>query len=122
MEGLEREDKKTGNAKTAKTVKTAGIVVTYILYALPIPLSVVSWIGTLMAVANLGATDWTTLSAWMHGSVAIVAMLAAGTYPVTYLVSLTAAIKDRSSAKRYWPLYHILAAIVLLALWTGLDH
>ena len=115
MDQDERKDKKDG--KTG----AAGFIGLYILYALPIPLSLVSWIGTLMAVANIGATDWSTLSAWTHGSVAIVAMLAAGAYPVTYFVSLLAAMKNRSSAKRYWPLWHILAAIVLLALWTGLD-
>ena len=101
--------------------KKAGIAGRFILYALPIPVSVFSWIGTLMAVANIGAEDWTTVQAWMHGLAAIAAMLAAGAYPVTYLVSLISTIKDRSSAKRYWPIYHILAAIVLLALWAGFE-
>ena len=108
----ERKDKKTG---------VVGIIGLYVLYALPIPLSVASWIGTLMGVANIGATDWTTFPAWIHGSVAIVAMLAAGAYPITYLISLVSTIRDRSSAKRYWPICHILAAIVLIMIWTGLD-
>ena len=100
----------------------AAIIIIFILYALPIPLSLASWIGTIMAIAAIGMEDWASGSAWIQAIVAGIAMLVAGTYLVSYIISLIKTLKNKKLSKvSLLPLLHIIITILLLAVWFGLN-
>ena len=104
-----------------KKSKTA-IIIIFILYALPIPLSLASWIGTIMALAAIGLEDWASVSAWVQAIAAGIAMLAAGTYLISYIISLIKTLKNKKLSKvSLLPLLHIIITILLLAVWFGLN-
>ena len=94
----------------------------FILLALPIPVSVVSWIGTIMAVANIGMTNWAKPGESLQGIVALMTMVLAGTYLFTYSFSL---IKTRASKKlslvSFLPIAHLLLTVAFMFLWNYLN-
>lgn len=56
--------------------------------ALPIPVSMITWIGTLISVANIGATGTEGIFGTIHEIVAVLSMILAGTYAISYGCSL----------------------------------
>ena len=104
--------------KESKTV----IIIVYVLYATPIPFSLISWAATIMAIAAIGMEDWTKASAWIQGIFAFSAMLVVSLYLVSYIVSLSGTIgKKRLSKISLLPLIHIIAAIILVSVWFWLE-
>ena len=94
----------------------------FILLALPIPVSLVSWIGTVISIANIGMTDWAKPGESLQGIVALITMLLAGTYLFTYSFSL---IKTRSARKisfvSFLPILHLLLTVAFMFLWDYLN-
>ena len=94
----------------------------FILLALPIPVSLVSWMGTIISIANIGMTDWAKPGESLQGIVALITMLLAGTYLFTYSFSL---IKTRASKKlslvSLLPVLHLLLTVVFMVLWNHLN-
>ena len=92
------------------------------LLALPIPLSLASWIGTIMALAAIGMLDGTEPNPILTPLVAFGTMLIAGTYVVTYMLSLILTWRKK---KLYWasalPLLHIGLFMVGYYLWSALE-
>lgn len=98
------------------------IILLFILLALPIPFSLISWIGTLMSVVNIGMTNWSEFSEFIQGAVALITMFLAGTYLVTYFLSLKVTLKNkRISLISLSPIFHIALFGIFLALWMGLN-
>jgi hypothetical protein len=90
--------------------KPKGIIIFwFILFALPIPLSLLSWLGTIMALA--GHVDWSESFIMLKLVLAGAFYLLAGTYPITYIVSL--ALTSVTTPEKIWrwmllPLWHII--------------
>lgn len=85
------------------------VILLFILFALPIPLSLISWIGTIISVANMSMINWSILSECLQGIVAVIAMLLAGTYLVSYIISLCATWKNKKiTIISFLPLFHIV--------------
>ena len=94
----------------------------FILLALPIPVSLVSWMGTIISIANIGMTDWAKPGESLQGIVALITMLLAGTYLFTYSFSL---IKTRASKNlslvSFLPVLHLLLTVAFMVLWNHLN-
>ncbi|MCL1820584.1 MAG: hypothetical protein FWG36_08030 [Oscillospiraceae bacterium] len=87
----------------------------FILFALPIPISLISWIGTLISVANIGAMKGSVL---IRG-IALITMLLAGTYTGTYIFSLVKTLKKKEiSMVSLLPLLHIALFLIFMYLWS----
>ena len=54
------------------------------VYALPLPISLVSILGTIISIANIGASNNDSVSLTV---IAVISMILAGTYLVTYTVT-----------------------------------
>lgn len=91
--------------------------VVMILQALPIPLSLVSILGSLISLANIGMTaelssPWTVVCA-------VVTMILAGTYVIPFAV---AAVVTFSRKRLGWvsalPVLHLLVTAVFCVMWV----
>lgn len=99
------------------------LILFFILLAIPIPLSLISWLGTIMAVASIGMSNVTSVLDVMLTIVSFITMAIAGTYPVTYVLSLTITLKHKkSSILSFLPVFHILLFFVLFHLWIFLEN
>jgi len=80
----------------------------FILFALPIPVSLFSWIPTIMHLASFGEINpegWE----WLSHIIVMIPMLLAGTYSISYIVSLRYAIINRKITPiTFLPLLHIV--------------
>lgn len=86
------------------------------MFGLPIPFSLLSWIGTLITVANIGAVA----GVW-NKVIALSAMVAVGIYPVTYGIGLGFTLKKKRVGFLAWlPLLHIVFAGALMGIWSML--
>lgn len=96
------------------------ITILFILFALPIPLSLMSWIGTIISIANIGMSDWGKEGVSMI--IAIATMVMAGTYLITYIVSTIITVKKKAlSFFSLLPLIHIFLFVILYFTWEWLE-
>ena len=81
----------------------------FILLALPVPLSLLAWFGMLMSVEYIGTTpfDFATF-------IALITTLIAGTYLITYIVSLVLAIEKKSMRYSWFCVGHIGLLMIFL--------
>ncbi|MBQ3507942.1 MAG: hypothetical protein IJA91_05265 [Clostridia bacterium] len=88
-----------------------------ILQALPIPLSLMTIIGSLISLANLGMTaeqysPWTAVCA-------VVTMILAGTYVIPYVVAaVMTAVRKRLGWVSFLPVLHIVMTAVFCVMWV----
>ena len=88
------------------------IVLLIVVFALPIPLSLLSWIGTLISIANIGMTY--RIHGALYTYLFIAAMLLAGTYLITYVIFLLITLKKKSiSLISLLPLAHIILFLLI---------
>ena len=98
------------------------LIAVFVLFALPIPLSMVTWIGTIISVADIGMTDTSTFSEWIQTIVALITMLLAGTYLITYIVALVLSWKKQKlTVLSFLPLMHIALFGICLSVWMWLN-
>lgn len=91
-------------------------IVLFILLALPIPFSLLSWIGTIISVASIGMVDWNIFSELIQTLAMLIVMILAGTYTITYIISLLITLKKkRISLISFFPLLHIILFGIALA-------
>ncbi len=95
-------------------------VIYYIIMALPIPISLVSWIGTLISVADMGMTKINGIIEFIYCVVALLTMLLAGTYAITYCYSLLN-IKKKKAIITLLPILHIIITGVMLFIWYSFE-
>jgi len=102
--------------------RITSIIILFVFFALPIPISLFSWIGTIISVANIGMTDWSSFSESIQGLVALITMLLAGTYLVTFIISLVITLKAKKiSLLSFLPLMHIILFGIFLGVWSWLN-
>jgi hypothetical protein len=98
------------------------IIILFIFLALPIPFSLLSWLGTLLSIANISMVDWSEFSQCIQGIIALITMLLAGTYLITYAISLEAIISTKKvSIISFLPILHIILFSSFLGVWMLLN-
>ncbi len=103
-------------------MKKTMCVIYYILMALPIPVSMITWIGTLISVANIGATGGEGVLGTIHEFVALLSMLLAGTYLISYVVSLIRMVMVRKvTFSMFLPILHIIITCICMWGWSCFD-
>lgn len=91
------------------------IIITFILQALPIPISLISIIGSLISLANIGMAE-STLSAVF----AVITMLLAGTYAISYVAALiTTIIRRKIHVYSFLPVIHLALTALFMFLWEN---
>lgn len=91
--------------------------VVMILQALPIPLSLITILGSLISLANIGMTaeqysPWTVVCA-------VVTMVLAGTYVVPYIAAaVVTAVRKRLGWVSFLPALHLLVTAVFCVMWV----
>ena len=92
------------------------VIILYIIQALPIPFSLVSIIGTIISLANIGMAE-----SVFQAIVSILAMVLAGTYIITYIISLIiTSTKKKIKFYSFLPVVHMIVAIACFVLWSNL--
>lgn len=98
------------------------IIIMFVFFAFPIPVSLISWIGTIISVANIGMVEWSKLRESLQALIALVTMLLAGTYLFTYIISLGKTLKNKKiSWVSFLPVVHIALFSLSLGLWKWID-
>lgn len=95
------------------------VIIMYLILALPVPISLLTWIGTIMSVASIGMLKIDNVGVLITTLVAFSAMILAGTYPVSYSVSLYKTIENkRLKLVSFLPVAHILLAAIMIYIWS----
>ena len=91
------------------------IWVVMILQALPIPISLVTILGSIISLANISIMIEQSL---FVAIVATTSMILAGTYSLTYLFSAIKTFANkRISFVSFLPIIHIVVTVVFMILW-----
>ncbi len=86
-----------------------------IFQALPIPISLITILGSIISLANIGVMIEQSL---FVAVVATISMILAGTYSLTYLFSAVKTFaKKRISFISFLPIIHIIVTVVFMVLW-----
>ncbi len=92
------------------------VIVLYVLQAIPIPFSLISILGSIISLANIGMVESTTLAI-----VSFLAMFLADTYTITYVVSfVVTVIKKKVKFYSFLPVIHLIVAVLFMILWDCL--
>lgn len=95
--------------------KLAAILL-FIFQGIPIPFSLVSILGSIISLANIGIASSTVVTV-----VSFLAMFLAGTYTITYVVSLVITMVQKNvKFYSFLPLIHGAVAGLFLFLWSCL--
>ena len=102
-------------------MKKALCVLYYIFMAIPIPFSMITWLGTIMAFANIGMLSIEDIVGAsflnvINGLIALTAMLLSGTYLIPYIYSLDRMKKvKRVTFSMFLPVIHIVVTCACFA-------
>ena len=90
-----------------------------VIQALPVPISLITILGSIISLANIRMlSDQSFLLAFA----AVFAMLLAGTYSITYIAStINTFHKKKLSLISFLPIVHIIVTLVFFAMWTSLE-
>ena len=100
-------------------MKKVFTMILFIIQALPIPVSLISNIGTIMAIASIGMFEPAPI---LNSIVAISTMILTGTYTITYINSLFHFRKTKNlSFISFLPLIHLAVTIAFFCLWIYLE-
>ena len=91
------------------------IWVVMILQELPIPISLITILGSIISLANISVMIEQSL---FVAIVAAISMILAGTYSLTYLFSAIKTFNNkRISFVSFLPIVHIAVTVVFMVLW-----
>ena len=83
--------------------------------ALPIPISLITILGSIISIANIGVM---IEQSSFVAAVATIFMILAGTYSLTYIFSAVKTFsKKRISLISFLPIVHIIFTVVFMVLW-----
>ena len=89
--------------------------VVMILQALPIPISLITILGSIISLANIGVM---IEQSSFVAVVATIFMILAGTYSLTYIFSAVKTLsKKRISLSSFLPIVHMIVTVVFMVLW-----
>jgi hypothetical protein len=93
------------------------VILLFAIFALPLPLSLMSWIGTVISISAAFEPGGPILVKWA----AVTTMLLAGTYAVSYMYSLKRTLKvNKIIHISLLPLLHMVAFVLFYGLWAAL--
>lgn len=100
-------------------MKKISIWIYTIIFALPVPISLITIIGSIISLANI---DMLAGQSFLLAIVAELSMFFAGTYSITYVVSIINTFrKKKLSIASFLPVFHILITLVFFFAWTYLE-
>ena len=90
-----------------------------VIQALPVPISLITILGSIISLANIGMlSDQSFLLAFS----AVFSMFLAGTYSITYIASTTNTfLKKKLSIISFLPIAHIIITLVFFVMWISLE-
>ena len=90
-----------------------------VIQALPVPISLITILGSIISLANIGMlSDQSFLLAFS----AVFSMLLAGTYSITYIAStINTFHRKKLSIISFLPIAHIIITLVFLVMWISLE-
>ena len=88
----------------------------FVLQAIPIPFSIFSWIGTLMAMGTgMADIDKTNIFEVVGAYIMIGCFIFVGLYPITYLIALGKTLSEKKLCKwSFLPAGHILVVVLMV--------
>ncbi len=90
------------------------ITILFIFQALPIPISLVSILGSIISIANIGMVE-----SFLERIISVIAMLLAATYAISYKLSLKYTIKNKKlHIYSFIPIMHLLLTALFFILWA----
>lgn len=90
-----------------------------ITQALPVPISLITILGSLISLANIGMLSEQSI---LLAIVAVSSMLLSGTYSITYIIStINTFRKKKLSIISFLPIVHIIITLVFFAIWIFLE-
>ena len=90
------------------------VVLMYIIFAIPVPVSLISIFGSLISFANIGMAE-----SFFEVIIPCLAMILAGTYSVSYFISLLYTItKKKIHFLCFLPIIHLVVTALAFALWS----
>ena len=99
--------------------KKALIWAVTVIQALPVPISLITILGSIISLANIGMlSDQSFLLAFS----AVFSMLLAGTYSITYIAStINTFHRKKLSIISFLPIAHIIITLVFFVMWISLE-
>ena len=95
-----------------------GIWIVTVVSAIPLPISLITILGSIISIANIRATADESV---VLAIVSLISMVLAGTYSITYVITTIFTFhKKRLSFINLLPPLHILLAIVSCVIWSNL--
>ncbi len=100
----------------SKMKNKAWITILFIFQALPIPISQISILGSIISIANIGMAE-----SFLEMIIPIIAMLLAGAYTIPYIIALRLTIKNKKiHIYSFVPIMHLAPTMLFFVLWANL--
>lgn len=91
------------------------IIILFAFQALPIPISLISILGSIISIANIGMAE-----NYFDVVIPIVTMFLAATYTIPYVISLLLTIKNKKiHIYSFIPIMHLVLTILFFFLWAN---
>lgn len=102
-------------------MKNKALILTVtVIQALPVPWSLITILGSIISLANI---EMVSDRSFLLSIVAVLSMLLAGTYSITYIASTVNTLhKKRLSFISFLPLVHIIITLLFFAMWSFLEN
>ncbi len=96
-----------------------GIWIITIIQALPIPVSLITILGSIISIANISMLSD---QSYLLAMVAVFSMLLAGTYSITYTLSTFYTFRRKKlNIISFFPIFHILITLAFFVAWISLE-
>ena len=96
----------------------AVIWIVTIIQALPVPISLITILGSIISIANISMLSD---QSYLLSIVAVCSMFLAGTYSVTYVASvLNTFFRKKLNIISFLPIFHIFITLMFFAAWISL--
>ena len=90
-----------------------------VIQALPVPISLITILGSIISLANIGMLSE---QSFLLAFAAVFSMLLAGTYSITYIAStINTFHKKKLSLISFLPIVHIIITLVFFTMWISLE-
>ena len=90
-----------------------------VIQALPVPISLITILGSIISLANIGMLSD---QSFLLAIATVLSMLLAGTYSITYIAStINTFHKKKLSLISFLPIVHIIITLVFFIIWISLE-
>ena len=108
------------NRKGEHEMKNKALIWTVtVIQALPVPISLITILGSVISLANIGMLS---NQSFLLAIAAVFSMFLAGTYSITYIAStINTFHKKKLSIISFLPIVHIIITLVFFTMWISLE-